>query len=251
MTTTNYQNYMNAFAELVAEALFITQNCFRPTIQCAPQAAECALQQLREAYNQRIKPLGTNEEDRDKAMESALGQYYGALVTHLTAITKKWDAISEGRKNALIDMDEQRILCANEALSYAQKYSEAANAYAARLWQAELDLRSRVHLLVKQIELYAMQIGLNYSGKGGQEVLGYAFVQLSRVQFKLSFGYHDGVDVINGSLDELLSETKDRAYVRSLAELTLGDKAKLWRDYETVEATTVSIPLVKISELRS
>ena len=247
MTTTNYQAYMNAFAELVAEALQITQNSFSRNTESSGQSAETSLQQLREAYKMRIKPLGTREEDRDGVLESALGQYYGALVTHLTALTKKWNVISDGSNNVLIDMDEQRVLCCNEVLSYAQRISEAANAFASKLWQAELDLRSRVQLLIKQIAIYGRQNNLYYKGDGGREVLGYSCFQQNRTQFSLCFSYHDGVDGINASLEQLLTSTEDREYVRSLSERTLGAVATLWRDYQTV-SSQVKIPLVKISD---
>lgn len=248
MTTTNYQAYMNAFAELVAEALHITQNSFSQTAECSEEETENSLQKLRAAYNSRIKPLGSRDEDRDGVLESALGQYYGALVTHLTALIGKWKVISEGGNNMLIDLAEQRLLCCNEALFCAQNYSQAANAFASKLWQAELDLRSRVQLLINQIALYGKQKNLFYKGDGGRDVLGYSCSQLNRTQFCLSFCYYDGVDAINASLEQLLTSTEDREYVRCLSERTLGDKASLWRDYRTV-TSEVKIPLVKISDL--
>ena len=245
MTTTNYQAYMNAFAELVAEALQITQNSFCENPHDSENGVENSLQKLRAAYNTRIKPLGTRKENWDGVMEYALGQYYGALMTYLLALTKKWNAICDGSANELVDMEAQRLLCCNEALSYAQRVSEAANAYAAHLWQAELNLRSRVQLLVKQIAIYGAQKNLHYKGNGGREVLGYTCFQLSRTQFALSFSYYDGVDGINASLEQLLTVSEDRDYVRRLAEQTLGDTAMLMRDCQTV-TDQQKVPIVKI-----
>lgn len=247
MNTNKYQNYMNAFADLVAEALIITQACFVPRAQSGAENVESTLQHLREAYGTRIKSLGTREDNRDKVLENALGQYYGALVTQLIALAQKWKTLNEGGKNVLIDMDEQCNACSLEALTLARNYSDAANAYVALLWQWELNLRSRIELLVKQISSYCRGRNLFYKGNGGREVLGYSYRQNSRVQFTLCFGYHDGVDALSGSLNELLVETEDRQVVRRIAALTLGDMATLESDFETVEATKEAPPLVKIS----
>jgi len=239
-----YQDYMRDFAELVASSMALV------TEHCRPQSAEVdILEKLREAWSKRIKAVSENDNRRHEVLEKGLGQYFGALVTHVNAIHEKWKRIESDGKNQLIDLDYESDLCRREALEQALKISRAACAYASNLERAESEMLARSLLLAQQLEAYVKRNKILCRSSPYSDCFTYAIHGISaevRGHGKLvcTFYYWDGVDECYADINLLFTTEEQKVEVRKLAGICLGNIGSLGEDLSTIEMAVV-VPLVK------
>lgn len=249
----HHEDYMHAFAELVAQCVTLTQDACRPKAKGEATTHDGLLEKLRAAYGERIKALSARDYGRHEVLEKALGQYFGALVTHLSAISAKWQQVHSDARNPLLDLNDVSQQCAGEALNRALQISEAAYAYAANLVRADNELLGRAQLFTQQLDRYVRNKGLSYKPSDysdwTHQILGLSGSMSGHGKFVCTFLYWDGVDAISPSLNCLFRKEEDIAELKRIAALCFAGKAKLADDLSTVESAQ-QVALVKISELR-
>jgi hypothetical protein len=247
------EDYMRAFAELVAQCVTLTQDTCRPKAKGEVDTCDNLLEKLRAAYGERIKALNARDYGRHEVLERSLGQYFGALVTHLSAVSAKWQQVQNDARNPLLDLNEVSQQCAGEALTRALQISEAAYAYAANLERADNELLGRVQLFTQQLDRYVRDKGLSYMpcqySDWAHESMGISGRVSGHGKIVCTFLYWDGADAISQSLDGLFRKQDDIDAVKRIAALCFAGKAKLADDLSTVELAQ-PIALVKISQLR-
>lgn len=260
-----YEDYNRAFAELVASSLALV------TGHCRPKEKNeeiNLLEKLRAGWSNHIKVLSEPSNRRYEVLEKGLGQYFGALVTHVNAIHEKWKLIENDskspliendsknplieydNKNPLIDLEYESDLCCQAALEQALRISQAACAYAANLERAENELLARSLLLAQQLEAYVRRNNILYRSSPHSDcfvfgIHGISAVVLGHCKLECQFYYWDGVDECCPTIATLFTTKEQIAEVRKLADICLGDVGKLGKDLSTIE-TVAPVPLVTL-----
>lgn len=251
----NYDDYTRSFAELISSVLAsLTTRCRvhkeGKNGKESKEPSKTFIEEIRESWATRVKHLAEKDRDRHEALRKGLGQYYGALVTQLSAIDARWKQI-EADKNPLIDLDHESNVCCVEALNHALAISDAAYAFAAALKQAENQLLARALLFCQQVESYVHRVGLEYKesdfSQYGFYVYGVGPYVREDGSISCSFSYWDNVDMIGVSLGSLFPQEEHKAEVQRLAKLCLGGFGTLSDDLYVITAAK-TVPLVKIAK---
>jgi hypothetical protein len=241
----NYLKYMNAFANLVAEAAAHTHAVVYRSGDAGKDQPEF-VQVMREMSARHLKKLSAEDEE-NQVLSRALGQYFGALVSHLSGIVAKWQTVRSDAKNPLIDLQDLSASCCREVLTRAGDILDAANAYASSLWLLELELTSKSNLFARQIEVLAHRNSIFYRSTGGVfsfDIIGCSCSQRSPGVHSLGFLYWDGADAIGMPMSALFVKAEDRTALTELANQCFGTNVKLSDDLNTL-TVNLKVPLVK------
>lgn len=241
----NYLKYMNAFANLVAEAAAYAHAVVYRSGDTGKDEPEF-VQVMREMSAKHLKKPSAEKED-NQVLSRALGQYFGALVSHLSGIVAKWQTVRSDAKNPLIDLPDLSASCCSEVLTRAGEILDAANAYASNLWLLDLELTSKSNLFASQLDVLVRRKGILYRSSGGvfsYESLGCCCSQRSPGVHSLEFLYWDGVDPISMPMSALFVKAEDRTALTELAKQCFGTNVKLSDDLNTL-TVNLKVPLVK------
>lgn len=240
--TNDYQGCLRALSRAISQSVVAVQLACTPADGKRRSSVESTplLDSMRGFYAQSMKPF-FDAKKADDAVEREVGAAYGAMITHLQALTAGWDVFSKSN-NKHIDLNAQSQIVAEQAIRAGKACYDAAVEALARLMKSEADARMKAETFIEMVAQYVQTHGhLYYSnphyrgGLGGYTPHHVFLSEQTRKVVRFEFMYWDGADMISPSLGALFALPAEQKILERIAKVVYGPSVRIGSDYSSIE----------------